>query len=120
MFILLLMLQNYFIKRPKSHKNQFSTWPNYKNHDTIKCLAAAVPNSSTIFVSKAHCGSISDKKLTSKCKYLNKFDPYCQLMAEKRFSIPDYCTVRSIELIIPPGNRGKNKMLPKYISYKTA
>lgn len=41
-------------------------------------------------------------------------------MAEKRFSIPDYCTVRSIELIIPPGNRGKNKMLPKYISYKTA
>ena len=68
MFVLLLMLHNYFIKQPKTHKNQFSTWPNYKNHDTIKCLAAVAPNYSTIFVSKARCGSLFDKKLSSKCK----------------------------------------------------
>ena len=113
------MLHNCFIKTPKTHKNQFSTWPNYKNHDTITCLAAVAPNSSTVFVSKARCGSSFDKKLSSKCKYLNKIDPYCQLMAEKRFSIPDDCAAKSIELIIPPGKRGKNKMLPKYIRYKT-
>ena len=50
---------------------------------------------------------------------MNKIDQYCQLMAEKKFSITDDCAARSIELIIPSGKRGKNKILPKYLRYKT-
>ena len=41
-----------------SHKDQFLTGSNYKNHDTLKLLAAVAPNSSIIFVSRANCGSI--------------------------------------------------------------
>ena len=104
-----------FIETPKGHKNQRLTWSNYKHHNTMKILVAVAPNSSIIFVSKAYSGSISDKSVTNRCNYLDRIDPYCQLMADKRFNITDDCASRCIELIIPPRKRGQSQMLPKAV-----
>ena len=102
-----------FIEAPKGNKNQRLTWTNYNYYKTMKILVAVAPNSSIIFASKAYFGLRSDKALTNRCNYLDRTDPYYQLMADKGFNIADDCASRSIELIIPPGKLGQNQMLPK-------
>ena len=82
----------------------------------VKSLVVVVaPNSPIIFVSKAYSGSISDKSLSNRCNYLDRIDPYCQLMAEKGFNIAADCASRCIKLIILPGKRDQSHMLPKAV-----
>ena len=81
----------------------------------MKILVAIAPNSSVMFVSKTYSGSISDKALTNRCNYLDRIDPYCQLMADKGFNIADGCASRCIELIIPPRERVQIQILPKAV-----
>ena len=73
-----------YIETPEGHKNQCLTWSNHKHHNTMKILAAAAANSLIIFVSKAYSGLISDKTLTNRCNYLDRTDPCCQLITDKR------------------------------------
>lgn len=104
-----------FIETPKNLINQRLTWSNYKHHNTLKMLLACSANSTIVFVSKAYCGSISDKALTVDCGYLEKVEPYSQLMADKGFNIMSECEARRINLVIPPGKRGQSQMLPKAV-----
>ena len=101
------------IETPKGLINQRLTWSNYKHQNTLKILIACASNSTIVFVSKAYCGSTSDKALTNHCGYLDMIEPHTQLMADKGFNILAECNARSIELIIPPGKRGTSQMLTK-------
>jgi len=101
-----------FIQTPKDHKLQKITWSNYKHHNTLKILVGIAANSSIVFVSKAYSGNISDKELTVKSNFLDLLEPYTTLMTDKGFSIIDECTARRINLLIPPGKRGKSQMTP--------
>ena len=99
-----------FIETPKSHKRQKQTWSQYKHHNTMKILVAVAANSSIIFTSKAYSGSISDKRITNDCGYLDLVEPYSILMADKGFNINDECLARHIRLVVPPGKRGQSQM----------
>jgi len=99
-----------FIQTPKDHKLQKITWSNYKHHNTMKILVSVSSNSTIIFVSKAYSGNISDKEIVKRSKYLDLVEPYSKLMVDKGFPILEECTARNIELLIPPGKRGKTQM----------
>ena len=95
----------FFIETPKDHKCQKQTWSSYKHHNTMKALVAVAPNSSIIFVSKCYGGSISDKKLTNDCGYLDKAkenSTKVTIMADKGFNIAEECAYRHIDLMVPP------------------
>ena len=105
--ILSLLGRKFFIETPKDHNRQKQTWSSYKYHNTIKVLAAVPASSSILFVSKAYGGSISDKRITIDCGYLDRIDPNTTLMADKGSNILDECNARHIKLVVPPGKRGQ-------------
>ena len=78
----------------------------------MKILVSVTPNSSICFVSKAYPGSVSDKKLTLDCNYLDLVPMYSTIMADKGFNIKQECLNRNINLYVPPGKRGTYQMLP--------
>ena len=86
-------------------------WSSYKHHNTLKLLIGVAPNSMINFVSKAFCGSISDKEICLQSGFFDILEPYCFIMADKGFRISQECTARQIQLIIPPGRRGHTQML---------
>lgn len=79
-------------------------------------LVAVAANSSIIYVSPAYGGSISDKRLTNKCGFLDKLDPYTTLMADKGFNIQNECDARHINLVVPPGKRGQIQTLVRDVN----
>ena len=100
-----------FIQTPKNHLLQRLSWSSYKHHNTLKFLVGISPNSMITFISKAFCGSISDKEICLQSGLFNVLEPYCCIMADKGFKISQECTAHRIQLIIPPGRRGQAKML---------
>ena len=99
-----------FIQSPKNHIFQKLTWSNYKHHNTLKLLIGISPNSMITFMSKAYCGSISDKKICSESEFYESLEPYCKVMADKGFPISQECAAHRIYLIVPPGKRGQAQM----------
>ena len=91
------------------------TWSSYKHHNTLKVLIAISPNSMVTFISKAYCGSISDKEITIQSGFFDELEPYCSIMADKGFKISKEGIAKRIELIIPPGKRDHAQMLPQKI-----
>lgn len=67
------------------------------------------------FLSKAYPGAISDKEITNLSGFLDIVPPYCSIMVDKGFKIDEECTVRKIQLIIPPGKRGHAQMSQKKV-----
>ena len=86
-------------------------WSSYKHHNTLKFLVGVAPNSMITFVSKAFCGSISDKEICLQSGFFDILEPYCSIMADKGFRISQECTARQIQLSIPPGRRAHTQML---------
>ena len=99
-----------FIQTPKDHRLQKIMWSQYKHHNTVKLLVSVAPNSTIVFVSNAYSGNISDKELTNRSNFLDLVEPYSSIMADKGFNISNECIARRIELIVPPGKRGKSQM----------
>ena len=100
-----------FIQTPKNHILQRLTWSSYKHHNTLKFLIGVSPNSMITYISKAYCGSISDKGICVQSGFFDELAPYCSVMADKGFKIDQGCTARRINLIVPPGRRGQSQML---------
>ena len=101
-----------FIETPKNPDDQKKTWSEYKHHNTLKVLISVTPNSFINFVSKAHKGAISDKKLTLKSQYLEKIPMYSAIMADKGFNIENECLSYNLSLYILPGKRETYQMVP--------
>ena len=99
-----------FAQCPKDHLLQ-RLWSSYKHHNTLKFLIGVAPNSMITLVSKAFCGSISDKEICLQSGFFDILEPYCSIMADKGFRISQEYTARQIQLIIPPGRRGHTQML---------
>ena len=77
----------------------------YKQRNTLKCLVGISP--SFTFISKLWSGNVSDKKLTKKCGILDLLEAGDDIMADRGFTIRDYCTERGYTLNIPPFSKGK-------------
>ena len=71
------------------------------NH-TLKCLVGISPSGAFTFISKLWSGNISDKELTKKCGILDLLEAGDDIMADRGFTIRDYCTERDCTLNIPP------------------
>lgn len=104
-----------FIETPKNLQLQFSTWSDYKHHNTLKYLISVAPNSAITFLSSLYSGRISDKALTNDCGYLDLLEPHDQIMADKGFPIYEECAARLVSVHIPPGKRGNIQMQPSHI-----
>ena len=70
-------------------------------------------NSGITFISKAHTGRLSDKKITLDSGFL---DLFTTIMADKGFNLTDECTARNIYFEVPPGKRGATQMTPAQLS----
>ncbi|XP_065639629.1 uncharacterized protein LOC136072352 [Hydra vulgaris] len=94
-----------FIQTPKDLELQSAT-----------CVA---PNSSSIYVSKAFTGRISDKKITLDSKFLDLVLSYT-LMGDKGFNLIEEYVARKIYFITPPGCRGTSQMIASDVSKTSA
>lgn len=63
-----------FTDTPSDLHLQFSTWSNYKHHNSAKFLVACTPNGAIYFMSPLFVGSISDVKLTRCSGFIEKID----------------------------------------------
>ena len=99
-----------FIETPKDPILQNITWSSYKHHNTAKFLIAVAPNSKITFISEMFGGRTSDREITLESGFLDKFDPFDMLQADKGFHIRDECDKRNITIDIPAGLRGKTQM----------
>ena len=86
---------------------QIQTWSEYKQRNTLKCLVGISPSGAFTFISKLWSGNVSDKELTKKCGILDLLEAGDDIMADRGFTIRDYCTERGCTLNIPPFSKGK-------------
>lgn len=101
-----------FIERPRHLLVQSMTWSSYKNHNTAKVLVGITPRGKISFISKAWGGRTSDVHIVNNSGFLELLDPYDQILADKGFTIKNQLLLRHAELIIPPGVKGQEQMLP--------
>lgn len=101
-----------FIERPRDLMVQSMTWSSYKHHNTAKILVGITPRGKISYLSKAWGGRTSDNHIVNESGYLDLLDPYDQVLADKGFTIANQLLLKHAELIIPPGVKGQEQMLP--------
>ena len=75
------------------HSLMFST---YKNTVTGKALIGISPYGSGLLFSDIYSGSISDSAATEQTCILEWIQPEHELMADRGFSVQDYCSVKGV------------------------
>ena len=100
----------FFIQTPKNPDLQ-----KHKHHNTLKVLVCVAPNSMITFLSKAYVGSVSDKEITNRSKFLDFVPPYTQIMYDKGFNLGEESANRFITVSVPPGRKGAAQMTPAEI-----
>ena len=63
-----------FIERPFGLTARAQTWSNYIHHHTIKYLIGITPAGAFNFLSQGWGGSVSDKELTIRSKFLRNYN----------------------------------------------
>ena len=104
-----------FLERPREHLMQVKTWSDYKKHNTAKILVSVTPRGKICYVSKCWGGRASDVHIVNESGFLNNIDPFDQIMADKGFTIEKQLLLRGAKLIIPPGVKGQQQMLPQEV-----
>ena len=102
----------FFINTPSSLARQSSTWSNYKNHNTVKCLVGIAPHGHVTFVSNVFEGSISDRAITEQSGLLALLECGDSVMADKGFDVQDLLIEHGVRLNIPPFKQNNMQMLP--------
>ena len=95
------------VEKPKTTTAQIQTWSDYKQRNTLKSLVGISPSGAFTFISKLWSGNVSDKEITKQSGFLNLLEPGDYVMADRGFTIRDYCTERGCTLNIPPFSKGK-------------
>ena len=98
-----------FLQPPSDLYLQFSTWSQYKHHNTATFLIACTPKGAVSFVSPLYVGSISDVELTWVSGFLAKLNDKSgiSIMADRGFTIKDMLHDAGAELNMPPFMEGR-------------
>ena len=74
---------------------------NYKNTVTGKALIGISPHGSGLLFSDIYPGSISDNAITEQTGVLDWVESNHEIMADRGFSIQDYCSIKGVYLNQP-------------------
>ena len=74
---------------------------NYKNTVTGKALIGISPHGSRLLFSDIYPGSVSGSAITEQTCVLEWIQPEHELMADRGFSVQDYCSVKGVYLNRP-------------------
>ena len=74
---------------------------NYKNTHTGKALIRISLHGSGLLFSDIYPGSISDSEISERCGVLDWVEPEHEVMADRGFSIQDYCASKGVYLNRP-------------------
>lgn len=88
---------------------------NYKNTHTGKALIGISPHGSGLFFSDIYPGSISDSCITEKVGVLEWVEHGNEIMADRGFSIQEYCSGKGVYL-----NRPAQKSGPQFTEAEVA
>lgn len=91
-----------FIQHPSNPGVQQLTFSLYKNHNTAKILIGMTPSGAVLFVSKAYCGSISDRELFIVSGITDKLDMGDSVIVDKGFNVADILSAKGISLNVLP------------------
>ena len=82
---------------------------NYKNTHTGKALIGISPHGTGLLFSDIYPGSISDTEISEKVGVLDWVEPEHEVMADRGFSLQDYCASKGVYL-----NRPAQKSNPQF------
>lgn len=99
-----------FIEQPSDLLARAQTWSSYKHHNTVKFLIGITPQGTVSFLSHCWGGRASDKIITESSSLLNMLEPGDVVIADRGFTIDDYCSLALSEVKIPPFTRGKKQL----------
>ena len=99
-----------FIEQPSDLLARAQTWSSYKHHNTVKFLIGITPQGTVSFISDTWGGRASDKVITEGSGLLNKLDAGDIVIADRGFTIDEYCRLAMSEVKIPPFTRGKKQL----------
>ena len=78
-----------FIETPSSLELQAICWSYYKHHSTFKFFIGITSNDFISYVSNCCGGRASDKLIVNDSRFVNRLEPYDQVMADRGFKIRD-------------------------------
>ena len=91
-----------YIEKPSNPEAQQVTFSTYKNSNTLKTLVGITPSGSVCFISDLYGGLISDKEITSKSGFINKFQRGDEVMADRGFNIQEMLASKGVRVNVPP------------------
>ncbi|XP_072027616.1 uncharacterized protein [Amphiura filiformis] len=106
-----------FIETPSDFLARAQTWSNYKHHNTIKFLIGITPQGTVSFISRCWGGRVSDKEITETSGLLNYLEAGDVIIADRGFTVSDYCRLAMCEIVIPPFTRAKAQLTKKEVDW---
>lgn len=106
----LLDCTEFFCESPSNFEHQGNLYSSYKAHTTYKVLVGCTPNGCICFVSDAYEGSISDREIVVKSKFVDCLDPGDLVLADRGFTIHDLVEAKKAHLNIPPFLSGRSNL----------
>ena len=91
-----------FMETPSSLEVHAACWSDYKHHCTFKFLIGITPNGLISFIYDCYGGRASDKFIVMNSKFMNRLEPYDQVMADRGFKIRNDLAMFQATLAIPP------------------
>ncbi|XP_065675862.1 uncharacterized protein LOC136092071 [Hydra vulgaris] len=100
-----------FCQIPSSLNIQSSMYSSYKSHVTYKGLLGISPSGAIIFVNQLYPGSVSDKEIVRRSRFLNKnlWDKDDSVIADRGFTIEEKLANTNVSLNIPSFLEGRNQ-----------
>ena len=92
----------FYIHKPSLPPSQHRTHSSYKARNTFKLFISFSPVLHINFVSKLYSGCISDKEITSKCRFIEALEPGDHVMTDKGFNMQDLLAQYHVRLLAPP------------------
>ncbi|XP_072039482.1 uncharacterized protein [Amphiura filiformis] len=87
------------------------TWSQYKHHHTLTFLVGITPQGTISFLSQCWGGRASDKEITENSGFLNFLEAGDVIIADRGFTIDEYCRLAMCEVKLPPFTRGKKQLV---------
>ena len=100
------------LNKPKNISDQSSTWSNYKNKNTLKCIIGISPRGVVTYVSDTYGGSASDRQIIERSELLHKdmFVPGDSIMADRGIMVQDIFASNNVQVNTPTTMKGKNQL----------
>ena len=106
-----------FIEQPSDLLARAQTSSQYKHHNTIKLLIGITPQGTVSFLSKCWGGRVSDKEITETSGLIHNLESGDIIIADRGFTIDNYCRLAMSEVYIPPFTRSKAQLTKKEVDW---